>query len=60
MEIIAGSRKRMVDKADMWLDVVIPSHTSGKRGERREAVPTQAAWQLFPGEDPCKGSSPAT
>lgn len=58
MEIIPGSRKRIVDKADMWLDVVIPSHTSGKRGKSREAVPTQAARQLFPGEAPCKGGSP--
>lgn len=48
MEIIPGSRKRIVDKADMWLDAVIPSHTSGKRGKSREAVPTQAACQPFP------------
>lgn len=30
-----------MDKADMWLDAVIHSHTSGKRGESREAVPTK-------------------
>lgn len=47
MEIISGSRKSIVDKADMWLDAVIPSHTNGKRGKSREAVPTQAAWQPF-------------
>lgn len=36
-----------MDKAGMWLDAVIPSHTSGKRGKSREVVPTQAARQPF-------------
>lgn len=49
-----------MDKVDIWLNAVIPSHTSGEIMKGTEAVPTQPVWQPFSGAAPCKRGFPVT
>lgn len=39
MEIIAGNRKKIVDKVDIWPDGITPSHTSGETMKAQRLCP---------------------